>query len=339
MLAFADGAHDVLLTTSIIETGLDIPGADTMLSGGPSASAWRSCTSCAAASGAAASASVYLLHEPDAGACRQRPSSACGRWPRFDRLGAGFAISARDLDLRGAGDLLGGEDRPAHEADRHRPVPASPGAGPAAGARRGRCGRLVARACARRRLPVPATTCPSPSCAWSSTTGSRGWSSRTGSRIARRGDRTTASGRRPSGDAALALGPAAAALPRAWHRAAGGGPEGPGRDLPRPSRGRAPLVGKRGRRCRSAALELRPAAARASLRVGSGAARRRCRLPGPRGGPERPAGSRLRGPGGRLLLRRRPMEQEPQLARAAAPLPDGRRRPTAGSTWPWSPRA
>ena len=31
VLAFAEGAHDVLLTTAIIETGLDIPGADTII--------------------------------------------------------------------------------------------------------------------------------------------------------------------------------------------------------------------------------------------------------------------------------------------------------------------
>ena len=31
MVAFADGAHDVLLTTNIIEAGLDIPAANTIL--------------------------------------------------------------------------------------------------------------------------------------------------------------------------------------------------------------------------------------------------------------------------------------------------------------------
>jgi transcription-repair coupling factor (superfamily II helicase) len=113
VLAFAAGRHDVLLTTAIIETGLDIPGADTIV-------IWR-----AERFGIAQlhqlrgrvgrgrqRAAAYLLHdpaEPLPPATEQRLRAL----ETFEGLGAGFAISARDLDLRGAGDLLG-DDQAGH---------------------------------------------------------------------------------------------------------------------------------------------------------------------------------------------------------------------------------
>ncbi|MCJ2111245.1 DEAD/DEAH box helicase [Methylobacterium sp. E-025] len=113
MVRFADGDGDVLLATAIIESGLDVPRANTML-------VWE-----AAKFGLAQlhqlrgrvgrgqrRGVVHLLFDPDA-----PPSPAAEQRMRaleaMDRLGAGFAISARDLDLRGAGDLVG-EDQAGH---------------------------------------------------------------------------------------------------------------------------------------------------------------------------------------------------------------------------------
>jgi transcription-repair coupling factor (superfamily II helicase) len=51
MVAFARGEHDLLLTTNIIESGLDIPSANTMLVWHRTGSDWPTCTSSAAGSG------------------------------------------------------------------------------------------------------------------------------------------------------------------------------------------------------------------------------------------------------------------------------------------------
>jgi len=109
MVRFAEGEGDVLLATNIIESGLDVPRANTML-------VWRAdrfgLSQLHQLRGRVGRGRVqgiaYLMTDPQA-----RISPATEKRLRtleaLDRLGAGFAISARDLDLRGAGDLLGEE--------------------------------------------------------------------------------------------------------------------------------------------------------------------------------------------------------------------------------------
>jgi transcription-repair coupling factor (superfamily II helicase) len=107
LVGFAGGAGDVLLATNIIEAGLDVPRANTMI-------VWRAdrfgLSQLHQLRGRVGRGGrrgqILLLTDPgvaiaDATLKRLRTLQA------FDRLGAGFAISARDLDLRGAGDLLG----------------------------------------------------------------------------------------------------------------------------------------------------------------------------------------------------------------------------------------
>jgi transcription-repair coupling factor (superfamily II helicase) len=109
MLDFARGARDVLLATNIIEAGLDLPNANTML-------IWRADRFGLGqlhqlrgrVGRGRVRAALYLLTDP------ARPPSAAARKrletvAALDSLGAGFAISLADLDQRGAGDLLGEE--------------------------------------------------------------------------------------------------------------------------------------------------------------------------------------------------------------------------------------
>ncbi len=113
MVRFADGRGDVLLSTNIVEAGLDVPRANTMLIwhadrfGLAQLHQLRGRVGRGRVRGA-----VYLLTEP---AVELAPDTArrLDALVSLDRLGAGFAISARDLDLRGAGDLLG-EDQAGH---------------------------------------------------------------------------------------------------------------------------------------------------------------------------------------------------------------------------------
>jgi transcription-repair coupling factor (superfamily II helicase) len=109
MVRFANGDGDVLLATNIIEAGLDVPRANTMI-------VWRAdrfgLSQLHQLRGrvgrGARRGQIYLLTEPGA-EIAPRTLSRLQTLQAFDRLGAGFAISARDLDMRGAGELLGEE--------------------------------------------------------------------------------------------------------------------------------------------------------------------------------------------------------------------------------------
>jgi transcription-repair coupling factor (superfamily II helicase) len=109
MLQFAAGAGDVLLATNIIESGLDLPTANTMLIWRPDRFGLAQLHQLRGRVGRSkVHGVVYLLTDP-----KIRPGSATRK--RLEaieqnaRLGAGFDISSQDLDLRGAGTLLGKE--------------------------------------------------------------------------------------------------------------------------------------------------------------------------------------------------------------------------------------
>lgn len=115
MLAFAEGAYDVLLTTSIIESGLDIPRANTIL-------IWRADRFGLAelhqlrgrVGRGRRRAYAYLFTEPDrplAEATTRRLATIVA----LEQLGAGFGVAAHDLDQRGAG-MLYGEEQAGHVA-------------------------------------------------------------------------------------------------------------------------------------------------------------------------------------------------------------------------------
>ncbi|MCD2324312.1 DEAD/DEAH box helicase [Sphingomonas sp. IC-56] len=107
MVRFGAGQGDVLLATNIIEAGLDVPRANTMI-------VWRAdrfgLSQLHQLRGRVGRGSrrgqVLLVTDPDA-EIAPRTLTRLRTLQAFDRLGAGFAISARDLDMRGAGDLLG----------------------------------------------------------------------------------------------------------------------------------------------------------------------------------------------------------------------------------------
>ena len=109
MVAFADGRGDVLLATNIIESGLDVPRANTML-------VWRAdrfglsqLHQLRGRVGRGRTQGVaYLFTDPD-GEVAEATRARLSTLETFDRLGSGLAIAARDLDLRGGGDLVGEE--------------------------------------------------------------------------------------------------------------------------------------------------------------------------------------------------------------------------------------
>ncbi|MFD1033181.1 TRCF domain-containing protein [Sphingomonas hankookensis] len=107
MVGFAEGDGDVLLATNIIEAGLDVPRANTMIVHHADRFGLSQLHQLRGRVGRGGRrGQVLLMTDPDhtiANATLKRLRTL----QAFDRLGAGFAISARDLDLRGAGDLVG----------------------------------------------------------------------------------------------------------------------------------------------------------------------------------------------------------------------------------------
>lgn len=113
MVDFADGRGDILLATNIIESGLDVPRANTIIVWRPDRFGLAQLHQLRGRVGRGrAQGFAFLLSDPeqDVG---EGARARLATLEAFDRLGAGFAISARDLDLRGGGDLVG-EDQAGH---------------------------------------------------------------------------------------------------------------------------------------------------------------------------------------------------------------------------------
>lgn len=109
MVGFADGQGDVLLATNIIESGLDVPRANTIVVWRPDRFGVAQLHQLRGRVGRGrAQGFAYLLTEPE-DEVAEGTLARLATLEAFDRLGSGFAISARDLDLRGGGDLVGDE--------------------------------------------------------------------------------------------------------------------------------------------------------------------------------------------------------------------------------------
>jgi transcription-repair coupling factor (superfamily II helicase) len=109
MLAFVEGRADVLVATTIIENGLDIPRANTMVINRADRYGLAQLYQLRGRVGRSdRRAHAYLLVPPDtvlSEVARKRLAAIRD----FSELGAGFRIAALDLELRGAGNLLGGQ--------------------------------------------------------------------------------------------------------------------------------------------------------------------------------------------------------------------------------------
>ena len=107
MVRFGRGDGDVLLATNIIEAGLDVPRANTMVIAHADRFGLSQLHQLRGRVGRGNRRGQVLLFTAPDHAIAPRTLKRLRTLEAFDRLGAGFAISARDLDMRGAGDLLG----------------------------------------------------------------------------------------------------------------------------------------------------------------------------------------------------------------------------------------
>jgi transcription-repair coupling factor (superfamily II helicase) len=109
MLSFLRGDADVLVATSIIEAGLDIPQANTLVVERGDVFGLAQLYQIRGRVGRSAErAYAYLLY-PSAAALTEDATKRLSALSDYTELGAGFKIAMRDLEIRGAGNLLGDE--------------------------------------------------------------------------------------------------------------------------------------------------------------------------------------------------------------------------------------
>jgi transcription-repair coupling factor (superfamily II helicase) len=109
MIGFLRGDADVLVSTSIIESGIDIPQANTLIVERADTFGLSQLYQIRGRVGRSRErAYAYLLY-PSAAALTQEAADRLSALSDYTELGAGFKIAMRDLELRGAGNLLGDE--------------------------------------------------------------------------------------------------------------------------------------------------------------------------------------------------------------------------------------
>jgi transcription-repair coupling factor (superfamily II helicase) len=109
MLAFVRGEHDVLVATTIIESGLDIPTANTLLVERADQLGLAQAYQIRGRVGRSRErAFAYLLY-PSAELLTPDAAARLATLSDNTELGSGFRVAMRDLEIRGAGNLLGDE--------------------------------------------------------------------------------------------------------------------------------------------------------------------------------------------------------------------------------------
>jgi len=109
MSAFYDGKYDVLLSTTIIESGLDIPTANTLIVHRADRFGLAQLYQLRGRVGRAKLRAYALLTLPTQKPITPQAERRLKVLQSLDTLGAGFQLASHDLDIRGAGNLLGEE--------------------------------------------------------------------------------------------------------------------------------------------------------------------------------------------------------------------------------------
>ncbi|MBI2767554.1 MAG: transcription-repair coupling factor [Chloroflexi bacterium] len=109
MMEFGAGDHDILVCTTIIESGLDIPNANTIIINNADRFGLAQLYQLRGRVGRAANrAFAYLVYEKDR-SINEHAQKRLEAVFEASELGAGFQIALRDLEIRGAGNVLGAE--------------------------------------------------------------------------------------------------------------------------------------------------------------------------------------------------------------------------------------
>ncbi|MGK0253319.1 MAG: transcription-repair coupling factor (superfamily II helicase) [Mariniflexile sp.] len=109
MLAFMNGAFDVLVSTTIVESGLDVPNANTIFINNANNFGLSDLHQMRGRVGRSNKKAFCYFITPEYSAMTDDARKRITALEQFTELGSGFNIAMKDLEIRGAGDLLGGE--------------------------------------------------------------------------------------------------------------------------------------------------------------------------------------------------------------------------------------
>jgi transcription-repair coupling factor (superfamily II helicase) len=109
MMRFIDAEYDVLVSTNIIESGLDIPNANTIIINQAHMFGLSDLHQMRGRVGRSNKKAFCYLLTPPASLLTSDSRKRLAALEEFSDLGDGFKVAMRDLDIRGAGNLLGGE--------------------------------------------------------------------------------------------------------------------------------------------------------------------------------------------------------------------------------------
>lgn len=114
--AFYDGEYDILLSTSIVESGLDIPRANTLIVHRADMFGLGQLYQLRGRVGRSKTRAYAIFTTPMKKPITPQAKKRLATLQSLDSLGAGFLLASHDLDLRGAGNLLG-EEQSGHIKD------------------------------------------------------------------------------------------------------------------------------------------------------------------------------------------------------------------------------
>lgn len=109
LISFIEGKYDVLICTNIIETGLDIANANTIIINNAHQFGMSDLHQLRGRVGRSNRKAYCYLFAPPLSVLTSDARKRIKTLEEFSDLGSGFHIAMRDLDIRGAGNMLGGE--------------------------------------------------------------------------------------------------------------------------------------------------------------------------------------------------------------------------------------
>lgn len=109
MIAFVDGFYDVLVSTNIVESGLDIPNANTIIIDQAQNFGLSDLYQLRGRVGRSNKKAFCYLITPPLSVLTPEARKRLAAIEQHTELGSGFLIAMKDLDIRGAGNLLGAE--------------------------------------------------------------------------------------------------------------------------------------------------------------------------------------------------------------------------------------
>ncbi|NVO21092.1 MAG: transcription-repair coupling factor [Bacteroidetes bacterium] len=109
MLGFVEGDFDVLVSTTIVESGLDIPNANTIIINDAHHYGLSDLHQLRGRVGRANRKAFCYLLAPPTSVLTDEARKRLKAIEEFSEIGSGFNIAMRDLDIRGAGNILGAE--------------------------------------------------------------------------------------------------------------------------------------------------------------------------------------------------------------------------------------